>query len=75
VWEKTAHFLIATDFAALPAGLRMPAQQVSTNLSTDFCGYRRIHYIGPRDHYNLPRLDAVRKLAALRWFGLKSPHS
>jgi hypothetical protein len=69
VREKTAYFLIATDFAGFPSGLRVAVQRQSTNLSTDFCGYRKIDSIGPPEYWMSRSVDAVRKLAGAQRFG------
>jgi hypothetical protein len=44
----TAQNLIATVSAACATGLEGSIQLLSTNLSTDLCGYRRFHYTPPR---------------------------
>jgi hypothetical protein len=40
--------LIATVSEACATGLASSIQLLSTNLSTEFCGYRRLHYRSPR---------------------------
>jgi hypothetical protein len=59
----SAQNLIATVSAAFASGLGSPIQLLSTNLSTDFCGYRGLRFNlslreGPR-----ASIDAMRKLA------------
>jgi hypothetical protein len=61
--------LIATVFGPLPTGLSASVQQPSTNLSTAFCGYRRIDYTGSFEYYARHAFDAPQKLAVAQWFG------
>jgi hypothetical protein len=51
--KNSAQILIATDFWAFATGMRRSLQRQSTNLSTGFCGYRKIHYT-LRAHHGLP---------------------
>jgi hypothetical protein len=66
--EKTAHFLIATVFMTVSSGLRGSIHKESTNLSTDICGYREIHYNGSLRNHAAGHIDAARKLAGLQEF-------
>jgi hypothetical protein len=61
--------LIATVFGFHPAGCSLSVQQQSTNLSTAFCGYRKINYIGSFEYYARRIFDALQKLAVGQRFG------
>jgi hypothetical protein len=61
--------LIATVFGLLPTGFSLSVQQRSTNLSTVFCGYREINYIGSFEYYARRGFDALQKLAVGQRFG------
>jgi hypothetical protein len=67
--------LIATDFSAFPPGMQLLAQRQSTNLSTGFCGYRKIHYIAACYEFApaaTQRFCCSAELAPLQRFALES---
>jgi hypothetical protein len=69
--ESAAQILTSTVFARIVTGRCRAIQGLSTNLSTDFCGYRYLNYIWSIPEparcsfgalRNLPRSDGFRKV-------------
>jgi hypothetical protein len=58
-----AQILIATVSAGFVSGLGTPIQLLSTNLSTDLCGYRGPHFNLSLHEGRRAPVDAMRKLA------------